>query len=513
MTSTFHGLEVARRALFTQQSALHTTGHNISNANTEGYSRQRVNFEQTSPFPSPARNRPEMAGQMGTGVKAGEIQRVRDSFLDFQYRAENNKAGYWDSKADALSRMEDIMNEPSDSGLGRAMDQFWESVQDVATNPEDGGARRVMQQRATAVTETFGHLNEKLTDVQGELKNQMETNADQVNTLLTQIQDLNDQIGRIEPNGYLPNDLYDQRDVLVDELSQFVNISVDYEASGGNAKANAEGKIVIDLANDNGQPIDNAQLVNADNDIQGLEFQFDDANPALVSGISVGEMDPETGDVAAANTISAADFNSPGSLLGTMQSNGYINGDGEAEGEYVGMLNDLDSLAYAFTQEFNDQHQEGYDLEGNEGGNFFTDIGEENAAANISVSENILNNENLIALASNPNAPGNGQNGLALAEVRNQDNTIGDQSIQKFYEGVIGGLGVVAEEANRMAKNTSDLRHSVNQNRESISGVSLDEEMSNMIKFQHAYNAAARNMTVVDEMLDRIINQMGIVGR
>src|SRR6478672_2643834 len=108
MVSTFHGLETARRGLNTQQSALYTTGHNISNANTPGYSRQRVNFETTTPFPGVGMNAPKIPGQMGTGVQAGSIQRIRDQFSDKQFRDENNKLGYWGARAGALERMEEI---------------------------------------------------------------------------------------------------------------------------------------------------------------------------------------------------------------------------------------------------------------------------------------------------------------------------------------------------------------------------------------------------------------------
>ena len=121
MTSTFHGLETAKRAMFTQQQALYVTGHNIANVNTPGFSRQRVNFVQTEPYPAVAMNRPQIPGQMGTGVKAGSVERIRESFLDIQYRNESNKLGYWESRAESLSKMEDIMNEPTDNGLSAVL--------------------------------------------------------------------------------------------------------------------------------------------------------------------------------------------------------------------------------------------------------------------------------------------------------------------------------------------------------------------------------------------------------
>ncbi|MGM8215199.1 flagellar hook-associated protein FlgK [Bacillaceae bacterium W0354] len=497
MTSTFHGLEVARRALFTQQSALYTTGHNIANANTEGYSRQRVNFEQTSAYPAPGRNRPEIPGQLGTGVKAGQIERIRDTFLDYQYRIENNKAGYWGARADALGRMEDIMNDPSEAGFGKVMDQFWESIQVLATHPEDEGARKVVLQRATAVTDTFNYLHKTLTGVQGEIRNQLDKDGLKVNSLLSQIQELNDQIGRIEPNGYLPNDLYDKRDVLIDELSQYVDITVDYEPSGGRALDTAMGKAVIILNGANGEPhSDDIKLIDENNDVKGIQVTFDNTN-GTINQVLIGALDKDGKVASADHTIAPGNFPSQGALKGLIESHDDI---------YATKITELDDLAEAFIDEFNRVHGLGTDLDGNAGQDFFGGTG----AASISV---IINNAREIA-ASADGYPGDGSHALELAKVRNTG-LVGatNTSIQKFYEGMIGEIGVMAQEANRMVGNSEILRQSVEANRQSVSGVSLDEEMTNMIKFQHAYNAAARNMTVVDEMLDRIINQMGIVGR
>lgn len=195
--STFHGLEMAKQALFTQQAALYTTGHNISNANTEGYSRQRVNFETMNPYPSASRNRPQIPGQMGTGVQAGSVQRIRDQFLDVQFRGENSKSGYYETRADALSRMENILNEPSDSGLDKTMDNFWQSLQDLAVNPKNSGARSVVLQRGEAVADTFNYLSNSLNSIRGDLKLQLENTEDKTNSLLNQINEINKQVKQI----------------------------------------------------------------------------------------------------------------------------------------------------------------------------------------------------------------------------------------------------------------------------------------------------------------------------
>ncbi|MCY8131513.1 flagellar basal body protein, partial [Bacillus spizizenii] len=140
MTSTFMGLETARRALSAQQAALSTTANNVANANTDGYTRQRVSLEATDYFPAVSKNAEKTAGQMGTGVQGKSVERIRDIFLDYQYRLQNNSAGYYDTKAKALSQMEGILNETDDSGLNSVLNSFWNSLQELSNNTNEDSA-------------------------------------------------------------------------------------------------------------------------------------------------------------------------------------------------------------------------------------------------------------------------------------------------------------------------------------------------------------------------------------
>ncbi|SDK03877.1 flagellar hook-associated protein FlgK [Sediminibacillus albus] len=510
MSSTFSGLEVARRALTTQQSALYTTSHNIANANTDGYTRQRVNFEQTSPYPPASRNRPEIPGQVGSGVQAGSIERIRDSFLDKQFRGENAKLGYYESKAAAMQQMESIMNEPSEQGLAKTMDRFWQSLQDLATNPDEG-ARSVVAQRGLAVAETFNYVSDSLNAVRSNLQEEMNVTEKEINSLVRQINNVNKQIGEIEPHGYVPNDLYDERDRYIDKLSGLVDINVSYESSGGKPSALAMGKAKIELADAQGKST-GTTLVEPTGEYKQLSIAYDDNEN--VSSFEFTNVDRD-GNETAAPAIAAADFSSQGKLKALMESNGYVDGNGEISGEYTDMLKDIDTLAESFVAEFNKVHTQGTDMEGQQGQDFFTIDDTENAAATMGVSQAIQENSNLIAASANGDS-GNGENALSLAETMRKKGIdgLGDNaSVQTYYEGMIGEMAVISQEAARMQTNATTLRDQVDENRQSVSAVSLDEEMTNMIKFQHAYNAAARNMTTVDEMLDRIINNMGLVGR
>ncbi|WP_306453965.1 flagellar hook-associated protein FlgK [Bacillus sp. FJAT-45350] len=548
MQSTFHGLETARRGMMAQQAALHTTGHNIANANTEGYSRQRVNFNQTEPYPAAAMNRPRIPGHLGTGVEAGSIQRMRDQFLDVQYRNENQKFGYWDARFEALQKMEDVMNEPSEQGLANTIDRFWQSLQDLAVQPEDAGARAVVRQRGIAVAETFRYAHDSLSAIRKDYETEVSQTERDINSLIRQINNVNRQIGDSEPHGYVTNDLYDERDRLVDQLSQYLNIKTDFVKSSGNPNPVAEGKMTIWLADSAGNAIENAVLINgADYEaVQGLKLSFTgEGTNKLMSSIQLGQLDKDNyiTETAGISWSSLDQFPSSGKLKGMMEAYGYQASDGTAKGIYPEMLSNLDEMAYVFATEFNKLHEKGWNLvdikngkEDDSGTSFFRDLGNVNHdqsgklifsenqsdkvgfAARIGVSLDIHNSTDYIAVASNKNGEafaGDGSNALLMANMKDTIFSIkgSNANIQSFYRSVIGDMAVDTSEALRLKGNSDILRGSVQFRRDSVSNVSLDEEMTNMIKYQHAYNAAARGITLVDEMLDRIINGMGLVGR
>ncbi|MCM3791475.1 flagellar hook-associated protein FlgK [Domibacillus indicus] len=520
MRSTFMGLETAKRGMFTQQSALYTTGHNISNANTPGYSRQRVNFQTTTPYPAVGLNRPNIPGQMGTGVEAGSVQRIRDAFVDVQYRNENNKLGYWSERADALTKVEDIINEPSEQGLAKTFNELWDSLQTLGGSPTNDGARSVVIERLQSVTETFNYMYDSLKAMKDDYGNQLDVTEKAVNSILSQINDVNQQIKETEPNGYLPNDLYDKRDALVDELSQYVNISVERVPNGGNSLPIAEGTYKIFLADENGTATTN-ELVNGEGYTQ-LDIQTDGDKVTQIvfasytkDGAAGGNA--YSGTAAISGTKDAVTF-SRGEIRALIEAYGYSDGT-KTVGMYSNMLSDLNTLAEAFVSEFNEVNSAGKRIDGTTPGAILEITDTANAAGSIQLVAGITGKD--IGASSNGEA-GDGTNAYNLANIFTDkslivtDSTttpVTTTSINEFFESVIGRLGVDSQQASRTATNVEVLRTSAETNRNSISAVSLDEEMTNLIQFQHAYNGAARMITVVDEMLDKIINGMGTGGR
>ncbi|MFH7818129.1 flagellar hook-associated protein FlgK [Neobacillus thermocopriae] len=481
MVSTFHGIEVGRRALSAQQSALTTTGHNIANANTTGYSRQRAEMQATSALSVPGMHN----HQIGTGVDVTKLVRLREEYLDVQLRGENKNLGYWEAKSDTLSKIEEMMNEPSDTGLAYIMDEFWKGWQELAKNPESAAARAVIRQKGVAVAETFHFLSDSLTQLQNDLKNIIMYKTNEVNSLANQIANLNAQISRLVINNYEPNDLYDQRDLLLDQLSKIVNI---------NTVPDKNGMVTVSIGD--------SVLVSGDQPSQ-LTIGFDetgtkiDPNEIKLNGKKV--------------TLES------GELLGRIESLGTTDG-----GIIPNIKNQIDTMAKQLIEAVNRLHEEGLNLknisgESTEKYSFFTG----DSAGNISVNNAILESLDLIAAAreevpgSGMSSSGNGENAKKIADIK-FDNSLEfngtTSTLDDFYRNIIAQLGIDSQEASRMKENSEVIIHQVENRRQSVSGVSLDEEMANMIKFQQAYNAAARMVTVMDQCLDKVINGMGRVG-
>jgi len=495
MRSTFHALEVSKRGLFAQQSALNTVSHNIANANTEGYTRQRANMKATTGLPYPGFDAAIEPGLLGTGVQVTDLQRIREDYLDVQYRNEFKRQGFWEARSETINKIEDIMNEPSETGLQKVMDQMWQAWQDLANDPSDQSARAVVRERAQAVVDTFNTLSTHLQEVRTDLDTVIGVKAKEINSIGQQIANLNAQIGDVVPHGYQPNDLYDQRDVLLDKLSKLTQVNVTQSTNG---------------------------MVNVT--IDGRDFVTGRTSVAMAT-----QQNPDTGllDI----TLGGAAF---------VPQNGYLAGTYQARGEIVPYYqNQLDILAVNLAKEINDVHRTGLSLSDIKGTGtssdlpFFVDADASAAnaasktypasAAKMAINPAILASLDAIAAAQaeTPTTPvGNNKNALAIASIKNKVVQAGtgandlkeSTTLDDFYRSTIGELGVDGQEAERNLLNAEMIVGTVDNQRQSVSGVAIDDEMADLIKFQHAYSAAARVMTSADELLDKVINGMGRVG-
>lgn len=532
MASTFHSIETAKRSLFTQTAALNTTGHNVANANTAGYSRQVVNMKASIPMEAYGMMRSNVPGQLGTGVEFDSIMRIRNVFLDAQFRGENTGNGSWTVQYETLSKIEGIMNEPSDTGIRQVLDKFWKSWSDLSKDPENATARKIVLETGAAMTDAINYMDRQLNNLTADLTTSIGMKETEAISYLNSIADLNQSIARLEGLGDDANDLRDQRDLITDKLSKIINITVTDGDIGYNIMMGGTSLLQGNAVQVQPSPagnLDASFLIQgfASNNLQGGEAfglihsrdsyvvdskkQLNDLTNTIMNGtikdvaIPAGSMLPEGTVVNKDTTVT-------------------VNGTDQLviAGNPLPANSTLKEATTIDVNGFNGLHQLGFTLNGttDRGLPFFVGT----SAGTIAINPLLANDSNLLATSLRTEATGTGQavikgnNTLALllSSLNETKFTAGDgtqSTVNSQYAAMVGQLGVKAEEAKRQAANSDVLVTQVEAQRQSVSGVSLDEELSNMMKFQHAYASAARFMTTYDQLLDKLINSTGVVGR
>ncbi len=474
------GLETARRALEAQQIALQVTSHNIANANTPGYSRQVLVLSPTDPYTVPTLSRSVGAGQVGTGVSVSDIVRVRDAFLDAQARGVQMTVGDMEARRDALQEVEIIFNEPSESGLHSVLDAFWQSLQDLANNPESPSVRSAVQQTGENLAAAFRTTYRQLMDLRENIDNGIRARVLEINNIAKEIAGINQQIANVQAVGDKPNDLLDRRDALLEKLSRYVDISVQAEPSGA-VSVFLNG---VALASPYGYD----------------QIRIDNTGSFNFAELHWQSMPPGLDNVTVRS----------GELRGLQDVRDVIVND---------YMTKLDVLAGTLSQEINTIQTSGMGLvtvPPPPPPAFFVSV---NGAPTISAGDIGVNPAMTlsdIAAASfdplNPPVPpvpnpGDGSNALKMAAVKSTPYAaLGSFSPDDYFRALIGKVGLDTGEATRMAEGQSLLAKQIDNQRDALSGVSLDEEMINMMQYQHAYNAAARLISIVDEMLQTLIN-------
>jgi flagellar hook-associated protein 1 FlgK len=484
MSSTFFGLEMMKRALFAQQTALNTVGHNIANANTPGYSRQTVNMTASQPMYYPSMSSGGLVGQIGTGVDVQSITRMREAFLDAQYRNQNQMLGEWEVKSDTVKKLEAIFNEPSDTGLTATLNQFFNAWQTLSTDPNNPSARSVVLQRGKQLADLLNETAQELNDLNNDLQTNIQTQVTQVNSYIDQIQKLNVQIKSAETFGANANDLRDQRDYLVDQLSKIADIKV------------TENNQSYTL-----QVGDKTVLVD-DGSTTWKHVVYDSGTFYTVNHTITNPQ--------------STDYDTPSLNIQSGELKGLVDSQNFYVDAYINQLNDFTNT---LVTQINTQHENGYTLSFSQSTNvdFFT-ANSNNAAASIKVA---ITDTSLIAAASKNSIytndsgtlSGDGNNALSIGNMYNQSVTFPNSSVgtfEDFLRSMVGQLGVQGQEADQMEKNQNSLVNQMDTMRQSVSGVSLDEEMANMIKYQQAYGAAARLVTTIDSLLNTIVTGMGV---
>ncbi len=618
MASTFAGIEMGKRSLMAQSQSISTAGHNISNADTEGYSRQRVQLRQYDPIYRPDLTRAETAGQIGQSVDAESISRVRDTLLDGRITAQANQESYWATREKYYTMLEGIYNEPADVSVRSNMDKFWESWQELSLYPETKAARQAVVTRGETLAESIRQRYTSLAGIGNLINGDIEATVKQVNDFASRIAALNTEIERSEAMGDNPNDLYDQRDLMVDKLSQIINITTDIRDNdefmvhvGGHILVQggiARGFDTEPVLDDNGY----SKVVWADSGntavIEGgslgalIELRDVDVRSELhgLNTMTMNFMDLVNDihrNAVGANNTTGLDFFVEQPFVTNVNGNYDRNGDGVADSSYIfritgtnqlakteqtglkgtisisgkygnidvpyypddtvetiiNRINDSDGEVKAYLDRNNNlvlkgstaqsesnpdfviRHIEdsGYFLTGyagilkGSGADGAYDFNRADAVSSLAdasfsvapvlnpsgymqvndaIRRDVLSVAAAKAGADGRAEPGDASAAVEIAALRNTPVMIGkERTFDDYFADSVTNVGLKGEQAELNYNNQVAIMSDLRSLRDSISGVNIDEELADIIKFQHGYNAAAKLVTVMDKLLETVI--------
>jgi len=449
-------MNIAVQALLAEQGALNVTTNNIANVNTPGYSREMAVLQEAPTVIDGGNN-------YGMGVTLQEFQSVRDQMLQLRLYEENGQQGNAQAQLNSLNQIQSYFADPT-KGVGGALTAFFNSLSQLSTNPTDTSTRQQVLLAANNLANAFHASADALQNLQSSLDEAVPQTVTQINSLTTQIAALNAQVAEMQGLGHDPGTTQDRRDQLVLQLSQLVNVSVTQTDHGINITTANGVPLVV-----SGKSFD-LQSGTASGGLQGVYSQGQDITSQLQGG----------------------------QLGGTLQVRDTVVPD---------MLGQLDTLASQLATTFNTAHQAGFDLNGNPGGNFFTPLA---AVAGAATSFSVAISDPALVAASSDGSAGSNGNVVQLLAIKDQKLPVGFTPVGAYANFVltVGNYGSNAQ-ANLTAS-TASLQQLTDQ-RNAVSGVSIDEESTNMIQFQRAYEAAARVITTVNSMMQTLIN-IGVTG-
>ena len=619
MASAFAGIEMGKRSLMAQSTAISTAGHNISNADTEGYSRQRVNLKQFDPLYRPDLSRAETAGQIGQGISAESITRIRDELLEKRIVAQSSSESYWEVRSQYYSMLEGVYNEPAEVSVRTNMDKFWEAWQELSLYPETKAARQAVVTRGETLAESIQQRQKSLAGIGTLLNGDIDATIKQLNDYATRIAELNKEIERSEAMGDNPNDLYDQRDLMVEKLSKIANVTTDtrdndefmvhidghvlvqgkvarqldtepvLDNSGYNKVVWADTRAVAEISDGSLGALIELRDVDLRNELQSLDTMtmnfmdlVNDIHRNSVGANNTTGLDFFVEDPFVTNAIGSYDRNGDGvedasyifrltgtnkldpqqqiGLEGTITISGHdgnidipyyaadtvetvINRINDSNGEvkaYLDRNNNLvlkgSTASSADNPDFVIRHVEdsGFFLTGYSG--ILAKSGPEGAfdfenptAVNVLADAQytvspVMNpsgymkvnpaivNDVLSVAAAKPNSDGTVEIGdassaLEIASLRNSKVMIGNaDTFDDYFADAVTNVGLKGEQAQMNLENQTAIMADLRTMRDSISGVNIDEELADIIKFQHGYNAAAKLISIMDNLLDTVIN-------
>ena len=547
--STFFGIEIGKTGIMISQKGLDVTGHNIANVDTAGYTRQRLVTTSYEPYAGISQFQPIQKGRVGAGVTVKILDQIRDAFLDRQYRSEQNIYSEWEARVQGLTYIEALLEGDSITDITTGLKNLFTAFNDLTKEPYDAAQRTVLQQRAMQLAEDFAHTYDRLQEMRVDQDLCVETVVTRINSITDQIAALNESVFFFEMDGQPANDLRDKRNLLIDELCGYADVEY-YEDN--------QGKLIVTLG---GEELVNHKTVNK------LTCRESTAE-LLANGDGVNIVcweDPSMGGIDG-----ALDMDKIG---GTLRA--HIELRDSDDPDHPGIpyfIENLDTLVRALVQQVNEQHRKGYThptgtaVDGNgdptfTGVDFFhigriqvavddgaggttmiwVDDYDSLNAGNIRLSDAVKSDINNIAASSELVSFALDANGKPDPTTLKTGNNENAKSIYDIYNAIAISLSYLDSDGNAVTASIGNLTTYLNKEvldisvslnhaktklstqttlllatdtqRTSIAGVSLDEEMTNLIKYQHAYSGSSRVITAMDEALETLINKMGLVGR
>ena len=534
--------DIAKTALQANQKAINVTSHNIANANTAGYTRQRVVLETMDPV--------NFGGQyFGTGVEVAAVERVYDSYQSIQLRDAQSGLSRFEARGQHLAGLESIFNDFDGAGLSTRLDAFFNSAADVAANPSSYGERAAMLSNARVLSDTFNHAATNLERNLASVNTVITGKVEDINGLATRIAGFNQQISSIELSGTSANDLRDKRDLLLEELSGLVDISVTENDIGqvdvyvGGSFLVAANKTATLTVEPDPRDIDTPSLMlnggtinsritggTLKGDLEGIAY-YKDARERinLLSASIIKEVNLQHAEGFGLDGAPGADFFSPLSVYANANS---ANSGGAAITSAA--VTDLGALtlddyeirfsgpgAYNIVNLDTDEVvSNGLYASGGailfeglsvvitdspktpQAGDRFVVSATRNAAFEMTVD--LTDPRKIAASGTSTGLPGDNTNALAIAELKDGSFT-GNTTFSQFYNSIVTDLGTAGRDAkinyDAQGKFTQELRAA----KEAVSGVSIEEEAINLVKLQRAYEAAAKVLSTVDQMMDTIL--------
>lgn len=457
MSDLFQIMNTARQAILSHTTAISVTSGNIANVNTEGYSRLRPVFGSKGTISGGAVD-------IEVGVEISAVERIFNRYLETQVVKQAQQVGYSQVKSDLLGQVDGIFDESDGGGINELMSAFWNAWSDLSASPDGYEERDALVSAARNLTQAFQDRSRELTGVQADANETLASDIGDLNGYMSEMADLNDKIVEVEITGGTASDLRDKRSALLKTMSGLIELDY-YEASDGSL---------------------NVFLSDGRSLVEGGTFHALDTvvNPSND------------------NYYDIVFENDPGTALNDQIQSGEIGGLLSVRDDLIpGYLSDLDDLANNLAGAVNSQHGQGFDLNGDSGGNFFA-VG--SGAGDLEVDSAILADSGKIAAAST--VDGDGDNALSISQIQDslimKGNTL---TAGSFYSSLVSRVGGDVQNAARSLEHQTVIQEQYETSMESLSGVSLDEEMVNLIRYQMGYNAAGKLCGVVSEMMDTLI--------